>query len=67
MPIFKITVRATGQAALVRARCIQCARTVAVENAGAEGAHVWRDNALSSVELVREDGKPELILRSGNE
>lgn len=67
MPIFKITVRATGQAALVRASCISCARTVAVENAKDEGSLVWRDNALSTVELVREDGKPELILRGGNE
>lgn len=67
MPIFKITVRATRQTALVRARCISCARTVAVENAGPEGTQVWRDNALSSVELVREDGKPELIMRGINE
>lgn len=49
---------------VVRARCTSCARTVAVENAGAEGTMVWRDPNLSSVELVRETDKPGLILKS---
>lgn len=64
MAIFLLTVRATGLAAVVRARCLSCARTVAAEHAGAEGTLVWRDPSLSSVELVRETDKPGLILKS---
>lgn len=64
MPIFKLTVRATGQSAVVRARCLSCARSVAVEHAGAEGTMVWRDPAKSNVELVRDTDRPTLILRT---
>lgn len=64
MPLFKLTVRATGQSAVVRARCLSCARTVAVENAGSEGTMVWRDPARSTVELIRDTDRPALILRT---
>jgi hypothetical protein len=64
MPIFKLTARATGQAVLVRAKCLSCARTVAVQNAGSEGTMIWRDPAQSTVELIRPDDKPAMILRS---
>ncbi|MFU3391711.1 hypothetical protein ACM7KZ_29230 [Pseudomonas aeruginosa] len=64
MAIFIIKERAASRSMVVRARCASCARTVAVENAGAEGTMVWRDPSLSSVELVRETDKPGLILKS---
>ena len=52
---------------VVRARCIECARTVAVQHSGAEGTRVWRDPALSCVELVRETDRPGLILSTRND
>lgn len=64
MAIFKITERSTGRAMVVRARCLSCARSVAVENAGPEGTRVWRDPALSTVELVPESDKSGLILKT---
>lgn len=63
MPIFKLTA-GTGQSVVVRARCISCARTVAAENAGAEGTLLWRDPAQSTVELIRPDDKSGLILKA---
>ena len=64
MAIFKLTERATGRAMVVRAKCLSCARAVAVEHAGQEGTRVWRDPELSSVELVREGDRPGLILKT---
>lgn len=64
MAIFKITERSTGLAMVVRAKCLSCARAVAVENAGPEGTRVWRDPNLSTVELVREADKTGLILKT---
>lgn len=60
MPIFKVTA-ATGHDMVVRARCLSCAREVAVQNSGAEGTMVWRQSA---VELVRPEDKPSMIMRS---
>lgn len=64
MAIFILKERTTGLAMVVRARCLSCARRVAVEHAGAEGTRVWRDPEYSTVELVRETDRPGLILRS---
>jgi hypothetical protein len=64
MAIFKLTQRANGKSMIVRAKCVSCARTVAVENAGPEGTAVWRDPERSSVDLVRHDDRPGLILKS---
>lgn len=64
MAIFILKERGGSRAVVVRAKCTSCARTVAVENAGAEGTVLWRDPNLSSVELVRESDKPGLILKS---
>lgn len=64
MAIFKLTRRDTGEGMVVRARCLSCARSVAVEHSGAEGTRVWRDPDLSAVELVQETGKSGLILSS---
>ena len=52
MAIFKVTQRDSGKSMVVRAKCVSCARTVAVENAGAEGTAVWRDPDQSSVDLA---------------
>lgn len=62
--LFLLTVLASGQKALVRARCLTCARDQAVQTAGAEGTLVWRDPNLSTVEVVRESGKSGLILKT---
>lgn len=64
MPIFKLTARDTGQSVVVRARCLSCARSVAVEHAGPEGTLVWRDAEQSTVELVRDTDRPAMILRT---
>ncbi|MDN6874095.1 hypothetical protein QO209_16760 [Pseudomonas citronellolis] len=64
MAIFILRERDGNRAMVVRAKCISCARTIAVEHAGAEGTLLWRDPNLSSVELVRESDKPGLILKS---
>lgn len=64
MAIFKVTQRDSGKSMIVRAKCVTCARTVAVEHAGSEGTAVWRDPERSSVELVRHDDRPSLILKS---
>jgi hypothetical protein len=58
MPIFKVSARDGSVTLLIRARCISCAREVAVEEAGGEGTIVWRNPELSTVELVR---NPEQI------
>ncbi|MCY1433884.1 hypothetical protein D9M71_499250 [compost metagenome] len=64
MAIFILKERGGNRAVVVRAKCTSCARTVAAENAGAEGTLLWRDSNLSSVELVREGDRPGLILKS---
>ncbi|UAD00595.1 hypothetical protein K8B72_14055 [Pseudomonas aeruginosa] len=64
MAIFILKERATSRSMVSVRAALTCARTVAVENAGAEGTMVWRDPNLSSVELVRETDKPGLILKS---
>lgn len=66
MALFKLTANDGSAAMVVRARCITCARSVAVENAGGEGTAVWRDPARSTVELVRETDRSGLILRACN-
>ena len=66
MALFKLTAKDGSVAMIVRARCITCARSVAVENAGNEGTAVWRDPARSTVELVRESDRSGLIMRACN-
>ncbi len=64
MAIFKLAALDGSVEMVVRARCISCARAVAVDHAGPEGTRVWRDSSLSSVEVVRETDKTALILRA---
>lgn len=67
MAIFKLTAPG-GPAMIVRARCLSCARDVAVANHGPEGTFVWRDPASSKCELLRKsaynpEGKSALLER----
>lgn len=64
MAIFKVSSRDGSAEMVVRAKCLTCARQIAVENAGPEGTAVWRDSSQSTVELVRETDRPGLILRT---
>lgn len=64
MPIFKIYSVDGAHQAIVRAKCMDCAREVAVQNSGSEGTLIWRDPSKSTVELVRPDGSPELIMKT---
>lgn len=61
--LFTLTVVATGQQVIVRARCLTCARNKAAEEAGGEGPMVWRDPNLSTIEILHSDGKPGVIMR----
>lgn len=64
MAIFLLTALDGSAAMVVRARCLSCARNVAVEHAGPEGTKVWATRELSSVELIRESDKSGLILKT---
>lgn len=64
MPIFKLSAKDGSVAIVVRAKCLSCARTIAVENAELEGTRVWRDPDMSTIELVRDGDRSGLILRS---
>lgn len=66
MALFKLTAKDGSVAMIVRARCLTCARSVAVENAGEEGTAIWRDPVRSDVDLVRETDRPGLIMRACN-
>lgn len=61
--LFVLTINDTRFQTIVRAACLTCARNKAAEGAGPEGPAVWRDPAKSTVELLRQDGKPGVILR----
>lgn len=67
MAIFTLTAL-SGPVMIVRARCLSCAREVAVRNAGAEGTLTWRDPSLSTCALAPKshhnpEGKPALLER----
>lgn len=64
MAIFKLTSVDKRLAVVVRAKCLSCAREVAVRSAGDEGTLVWRDPTRSTVELIRPDDKPGPILKT---
>lgn len=53
-------------AIVVRARCMTCARQVAVDNAGAEGTEIWRNPAKTQVHAISPSGKSTAILKSVN-
>lgn len=53
MAIFKLTALDGSVGLFVRARCLSCARQVAVEHAGAEGTRTWASRQHSTVELIR--------------
>lgn len=61
--VYILTVTQTKQQVVVRAQCMSCARNLAANAAGGEGPMVWRDPALSTIELVRPTDKAGVILR----
>lgn len=71
MAIFRLIARDSSVEVIVRANCLSCARAVAANRAGNEGAKAWHSGELSSIELIREperhgylsDGKAGLIKR----
>lgn len=64
MALFKLQAKDGSVEMVVRAKCLSCARQIAVENHGPEGTAVWRDPDQSSVELIRETDRPGLIMRT---
>lgn len=64
MAIFKVSLVDGTRSMVVRAKCLTCARQIAVDNHGPEGTMVWRDPAQSKVELIRETDKPGLIMKA---
>ena len=53
----------------VRARCLTCARRLAVEHAGAEGTQVWRDPKQTKIKVTgpAPDGRQEILERIEHE
>jgi hypothetical protein len=56
MPIFKISARDGSVSLVIRARCISCARQIAVDRSPANEVRLWRDSSRSEVTLI---DKPE--------
>ncbi len=52
MAIFKLTARDKPVSLIVRARCISCARQLAVDRSPANEVRMWRDPERSSVHLI---------------
>lgn len=71
MAIFKLSALDGGVVLIVRARCLTCARQIAIDHAGPESARVWATRANSTVDLIRDpesqgylsEGKSGLIKR----
>ncbi|MCI2809379.1 hypothetical protein [Eoetvoesiella caeni] len=71
MAIFKLSALDGGVVLIVRARCLTCARQVAIDYAGPEGTRVWASRSNSTVDLIRDpeshgylsEGKSGLIKR----
>lgn len=53
----------TGPSVVVRAACLQCARSAGAAQAGAEGTAYYRDPQRTSVVRVVEEGKSGTVLR----
>ena len=54
----------------VRACCLTCARRLAVDNAGDEGAQVWRDPKQTKIAVIGPDNsgeKPGILERVKHE
>lgn len=71
MAIFKVSARDGSVALVIRARCISCARQIAVERSPADEFALWCDPQRSGVEWISNpeeqgylgDGKAGIIKR----
>ena len=68
MPLFLLKTTDGRIEQVIRAKCMSCSRSVAVQHAGAEGTLVWRDPSLSTVQLIEPDFVVQgVVLRKENE
>lgn len=67
MPLFLLKTTDGRIEQVIRAKCLSCSRSVAAQNAGAEGPRVWRDPSLSTVQLIEPDFVVQgVVLRKEN-
>ena len=68
MPLFLLKTTDGRIEQVIRAKCLSCSRSVAAQNAGAEGTLVWRDPSLSTVQLIEPDFVVQgVVLRKENQ
>lgn len=63
MALFLLKTNGGRVQAVVRGKCLTCARNIAANEAGAEGPAVWLDSGRSTIELLRPDDRPGMLLR----
>lgn len=61
--LIRPTAGTTGPSVVVRAACVQCARSAGAAQAQSEGTAYYRDPERSSVVQVTETGKSGTVLR----
>lgn len=66
MALFKVAARDGSAEMIVRAKCLTCARQIAVDNRGETSTELWRNPELSTVELLRPEDKVGLIMKVVN-
>lgn len=57
MAIFEVSARDGSVSLVIRARCISCARQIAVQRSPADEVRLWRDPAKSAVTLIDNPGQ----------
>lgn len=68
MPLFLLKTVDGSVEQVIRAKCMSCSRSVAAQNAKDEGPMVWRDSALSTVQLIEPDFVVQgVVLRKEND
>lgn len=66
MAIFKLTATDGSASMVVRAVCLACARQVAID-ADQGNKKTWASREHSSIDLIRETGRSEMILKASND
>jgi hypothetical protein len=67
MPLFLLKTIDGKIEQVIRAKCLSCSRSVAAQNAQGEGPMVWRDPALSTVQVIEPDFVVQgVVLRKEN-
>ncbi|WP_419204195.1 hypothetical protein [Bordetella trematum] len=66
MAIFKVSARDGSVSLVIRARCISCARQIAVQRSPSTEVRLWRDPARSAVALI-ENPEQYGYLREGRQ